>query len=129
MCRSVRYKRNVSADVNKFLRHLTTTSRTRAGRIGVPFTITPTQIRDLWKKQGGRCAISGVVMTHAIGDGTILSSGYNASIDRIDSAGGYTPNNVQLVCGRVNYMKSNMDNSDFSWWIRTIYECSIQEAP
>jgi hypothetical protein len=37
----------------------------------------------------------------------------NASVDRIDSDGGYTPDNVQLVCVRVNLMKGPLDQSMF----------------
>ena len=37
----------------------------------------------------------------------------NASVDRIDSNGCYTPDNVQLVCVRVNLMKGPLDQSVF----------------
>jgi hypothetical protein len=47
---------------------------------------------------------------------------FNASIDRIDPAGGYTPINVQLVSTRVNTMKHTLTEDMFRWWIRTIYE-------
>jgi hypothetical protein len=36
----------------------------------------------------------------------------NLSIDRIDSAKGYTKDNVQIVCYIANTMKSNMNMSE-----------------
>ena len=35
------------------------------------------------------------------------------SLDRIDNARGYDPDNVRLVCWRVNRMRSNMSVNDF----------------
>ena len=35
------------------------------------------------------------------------------SLDRIDSSGGYTEANVQLVCTGVNYMKKDMSDKMF----------------
>jgi hypothetical protein len=37
----------------------------------------------------------------------------NASVDRIDSNGGYTHDNVQLVCVRINLMKGPLQQSTF----------------
>ena len=42
--------------------------------------------------------------------------GTNISIDRIDSEQGYVPDNIRLVCDRVNKMKSNMTDGDFYFW-------------
>lgn len=37
----------------------------------------------------------------------------NASVDRIDSEYGYTEDNVQLVCSRVNLMKGPLPQQTF----------------
>lgn len=63
-------------------------------------------------------------MTHqrdgAYGDGK--KRDFNASIDRINPAGPYCLDNVQLVASRVNTMKHTLSQDMFLWWIKTIYE-------
>lgn len=76
---------------------------------------------DLWKKQDGRCAVTGVEMTYVLGEG---GTQCNLSIDRIDSSLGYIPENVQLVCKQVNLMKHTMDHEDLMFWCRAILECN-----
>jgi hypothetical protein len=44
----------------------------------------------------------------------------NISIDRIDNAGGYTEDNLQLVCSAVNMMKYTMDMEDLVSWCELI---------
>lgn len=61
---------------------------------------------DLYGKQKGCCAISGVKMTYARNDLFAIS------IDRISSEGGHTRNNVQLVCQAMNLAKREHDNAD-----------------
>ena len=75
-------------------------------------------LRDIFQKQGGLCALSGVVMTfHPEAD---QSRGTNASIDRIDVTRGYSKDNVRLVCSRVNLMRGNQCDGDFYWWAKTV---------
>ena len=64
-------------------------------------------LKELWEKQRGLCALTGVKL------GFIGSGWCAASIDRIDSNKGYTRNNVQWTCWRPNEAKSNMTNEDF----------------
>jgi hypothetical protein len=58
--------------------------------IDAPFMI------DLFTKQGGRCALSGIVMVHK------RMSHWQASIDRIDNDLGYVRGNVRWVCLEFN---------------------------
>lgn len=74
---------------------------------------------DLYKKQKGLCAISGVPMTYTCGKGVVDT---NISIDRIDSDQGYEEGNIQLVCRRVNLMKLNKNKEDLLFWCRSIIE-------
>jgi hypothetical protein len=85
----------------------------------VRFEITLDDVMDLWVKQSGKCAISGVCMTYHRGGGS--KNDFNVSIDRIDSNGHYTTNNIQLVAHRANQMKNDMDKASFVWWVQTIY--------
>ncbi len=74
-------------------------------------------LRELWEKQQGRCAITGVQMTHTRGAGRVMT---NASLDRIDSRSGYEPGNLQLVCFIVNVMKQELALDEFIQWCRKV---------
>lgn len=74
----------------------------------------------LLEQQGGRCALSGVRLTCQLERG--VRTWTNASIDRIDPTGGYTPDNVHLVCAAVNGFKHSMQAGEFVWWCRQVSE-------
>jgi hypothetical protein len=61
------------------------------------FQIDLNDIEQQWQKQNGKCFYTGVPMTVAINDARF-------SIDRRDSALGYTPENIVLCC-HINLMK------------------------
>lgn len=83
-------------------------ARKRARIKGLDFDIDHKFLNDLFKKQQGRCAISGIDMIFKSAETRKTSApSYNVfSIDRIDSNLGYTKNNVQLVANSINMMKS-----------------------
>lgn len=64
-------------------------------------------IKEIWNKQHGKCAITGVDLQ--------LKKGYNknfqASIDRIDSSLGYVKGNIRFVSVSVNWLKNNLDDN------------------
>jgi hypothetical protein len=62
----------------------------------------------LYKKQLGKCALSGVNI--GFND---LYNGHSASIDRIDSKKEYDIDNIQLVHKDVNLMKNHFDQTYF----------------
>ena len=65
----------------------------------------------LYEQQDGRCAISGIPMTHIAGQGVIPT---NISMDRIDNSIGYKKDNVQLTCRFINQAKMNMPMEQFT---------------
>jgi hypothetical protein len=67
------------------------------------WSITPEYLWSLWEKQNGTCALTGWKLAH----------GETASIDRIDSSGGYTEGNVQWVHRDINRMKSDFSLDHF----------------
>lgn len=83
------------------------------------FNIDIFYLLDLYKKQEGKCAISGVDMTYIAGVGRVLT---NISIDRIDSSLGYVKGNVQFVCDVVNRMKSDLSTEQLYQWCLAIME-------
>lgn len=81
------------------------------------FDIDLGYLLQLYSSQDGRCAVSGVKMTYSAGKGRVYT---NISLDRIDSAKGYIRGNVQFVCDLVNRMKSDLEQSAFIDWCKTI---------
>tara|TARA_R110000796_G_scaffold53593_5_gene125728 strand:- start:21 stop:200 length:180 start_codon:yes stop_codon:yes gene_type:complete len=51
---------------------------------------------------------------------------FNASIDRINPAGIYTRENVQLVTNRINTMKHTLGEEMFLWWVQNVYEHAMR---
>lgn len=74
-----------------------------AKKKGREFSVTPEQLWEIWIKQEGRCAYTNWPLLH----------GLDASLDRIDSALGYTVDNVQWVHRDINRMKSDFTEKDF----------------
>jgi hypothetical protein len=71
------------------------------------FALTVDDIVKCWKQQAEICAYSGRQMTLEAGQLNTVS------IERIDSAVGYTPENTILVCQAINRMKSDFSLDDF----------------
>lgn len=75
-------------------------------------TIDALDLYQMWERQGGLCAYTGVTMQwhNPIAN---LENPYNVSIDRIDSSQGYVAGNVHLVCVLVNNAKGSMSHTHF----------------
>ena len=82
--------------------------------------LTPEDLHEIWYRQEGRCALSGVHLTHHI-DGRGVKE-FNASVDRINNDIHYEPQNIQLVAYRVNIMRHTLSEDMFWWWIKTIHD-------
>ena len=104
------YKRRRAASQEGFFKQLIRTNSKRNG-------LTTELLIEIFERQQGRCAISGIEMTKVVGQGHVLT---NVSIDRIDSAKEYLPGNVQLVCHIVNLMKHNMATAELVAWCNNI---------
>ena len=102
------------------LKYTHTNRKNLKGHQKAEFNITLEDLIELWEKQEGRCAISGVALTyHRDGAG---KKEFNASIDRIVPHDPYIKSNVQLVTHRVNIMKHELTEDLFYWWIKTIHD-------
>jgi hypothetical protein len=80
--------------------------------------ITESDIVRQFEKQKGLCALSGTKLTFNYKNKNKLTY---ISIDRIDSKKGYTLDNIQLVCGIINKMKSDLSNDKFVSYCKSIY--------
>jgi hypothetical protein len=76
-------------------------------------TIGKDYIIDLWKNQGGKCAITSVDMTYVKNPDIKYRNSTNISIDKITPELGYTVGNIQLTCLWSNTGK--LDNTTESY--------------
>lgn len=91
----------------------------RAKKKNIEFTITSQDLKELWDSQKGKCALTGLNMTHIKLEGKVKT---NLSIDRINPNLGYIKDNVQLVCNIVNVMKSDMNMDDLKYYCNLILQ-------
>lgn len=80
----------------------------------IPFDLDLDYVDDLWNRQQGRCAISGVQMTHKRKD--LVS----ARIDTINAEKGFIKGNVQLVCDGIKRMKRDMADDEVRRFVSEI---------
>jgi len=91
-----------------------TITKAGARERGLPWRVSAEYLYDLYVKQERRCALSGIKISlkRTRNPGT-RSYPQTASIDRIDSDGGYIEGNVQWVHKDVNLMKNKFDQGYF----------------
>jgi len=121
-CRTTSEQVRLNASPRAYLRGLLNKARYGAKKRNLAFEVTIDDIVEVWEKQGGICALSGVRMTYAK-DGKGRKE-MNVSLDRIDPDVGYVrrPMNVQLVCWRINLMKHTLPEHELHWWIQNVAE-------
>jgi hypothetical protein len=102
------YQANVEVYLKNLLRRTVLCSKKRDGgrRRDLGHDIDFEYLMELYRTQNGKCALSGLEMTHK------WNSPYSISCDRIDSSCGYIRGNVQLVCKWVNLGKHKFTNDD-----------------
>jgi hypothetical protein len=81
-----------------------------------PFSITAGEVRGLFASYDGKCALTGMPMTHC------HPGERNISLDCIRQADGYVPGNVRLVCSRANTMRGNMSDEELLRWCRAVLD-------
>lgn len=96
-----------SRDLVELLRR----SRERAATRKIPYALTLKDITSIYKRSEGRCEVSGIPFSRHIPPGRRRRLWF-PSIDRIDPAGGYTPDNCRLVCIAVNIALGDWGLSD-----------------
>ena len=104
-----------SRSPENFMRHLIVYKKRREH-------LTLDDVVNLYCKQKGLCAISGVEMTYNQFGGKCPT---NISIDRIDSSKGYELENVQLVCSLVNTMKMQYSTEELIKWCKQIVNYNL----
>lgn len=89
-------------------------------------------IKFLWElfiKQNKKCALSGIniEMPFHIRQLHDKNNDKLASLDRIDNNKGYTKDNVQWVCKRINYMKHTQKQEEFLKLVSIIYKNNFKD--
>ena len=121
-CTQIHAREHGSSNYRAFLTKLHSSSKHVRVKAGFTWEITVDDLVDLWEAQNGRCVATGLVMAHHR-DGSGHKD-FNASIDRINPRIGYTIDNIRLVCYAVNIMKHKMDEGEFYFLIKSVYEKS-----
>ena len=89
-------------------------SKVRSKTNGLEHSIDFEFVVSLWERQNGNCALTGIPMTLSRNPpGEKFFQPWNPSLDKVDSSGGYTPDNVRLVCVMVNLALNKFGDEAF----------------
>lgn len=103
--------------------------RTCRNRYKEECDLTREWFEDMWKKQNGDCALSGVHMSRDRnqGSGNVFGKdGRKVSIDRIDPDKPYIKSNCRLVCVMTNLMRHRQTDEQLFGWCRKILQHNNQ---
>jgi hypothetical protein len=104
-----------SPGLDRFWHKKMSTLRSGAFSRGLTVAIDKDDLLELWFKQAGCCAITGLELNWksvgAAGRGN--KAHFSPSVDRIDSRGNYVPDNIQIVANVVNRMKGDLALKSF----------------
>ena len=103
-------------------------ARSTAVKKGYEFNLSPKFLSELWSRQEGKCAYSGLKMrlplTHSEARwSTKKSTPFICSLDRLDNSKGYTKDNIQLVCLALNYARSRWSKKVFKLFLKKLVNC------
>ena len=120
----------VTPKLHAFVRKLMSATKAGAASRGLVVGLDADDVLQLYVDQGGRCAMTGLPMTCEAGRqarvkaaavrGARDQAWTALSLDRIDSGGNYTVDNVHLVCRAVNIMKNDMSADEFGEWCKRV---------
>ena len=79
--------------------------------------VSLTDLKEVWKSQNGKCALTGVDL---VLEDKISNPIYSASLDRINSTQGYIKNNIQWIGVMSNYAKNKYSNEVFYEYLDVI---------
>ena len=103
-------------------------AKSTATKKGYEFNLSPKFLSELWDRQEGRCAYSGLKMhmplTHSESrwEGK-RSTPFIGSLDRLDNSKGYTKDNVHFVCLSLNYARGRWSGRIFKNFLNELVDC------
>lgn len=88
-----------------------------------PITLSIKEAWDIFEKQGGRCAITGLPLRWG------YKGKQTASLDRIDSNNGYAVDNVQWIHKDINRgLKKDLNETDLRKWCKKIVDFKCNKS-
>jgi hypothetical protein len=110
--------------IDRFFQKLMRDLKHNSKKRKININITLEDIKDLYKKQNGKCALTGIEMTYLSyeTDNKRNRNIKNISVDRIDSKKPYDIDNIQLVLSIINTIKWDLKQEDFFIMCKTIVE-------
>ena len=100
-----------------FFDSITRSAGGKGKRRPLKFDVTIEYLWELFQKQNGKCALTGIDL-----DMNSPHDPHTASLDRIDGTKGYTEDNVQWVHKHINRMKSIFDEQYYIEMCRKVTE-------
>ena len=97
--------------------------RRKAKERDLSFEVTAQQLWDLFQKQEGKCALSGVELflsTEIDKNNNVKRENHTASLDRIDNNKPYTLDNVQWIHKILNHMRRQYSVEDYIEWCKKV---------
>lgn len=110
-----------------FLSQTLYNAKTRASKKGFEFSLSYDFLLNLLDKSDNKCAVTGLEMNFDCHNRK-KANPFKCSIDRVDSAKGYTEDNVRLVCWAVNQMKADRTDEEFKFWVNALYMAISSQA-
>lgn len=107
-----RYRSKTKSNRQIFITGIVGTARRNARLKNIEFAITPELIDSLMIEQNDRCCLTGFPFEYEE-DENFRARPFAPSIDRKDSTGGYTPDNIQITCVMVNKAKNEYHQEMF----------------
>ena len=104
-------------------------AKQRADANKLTFTISLQFVRNLLNAQGGRCAVTGIPFTLKSNGKNWRREPYRPSLDRIDSARGYEPDNCRIVCVAVNTALNEWGDEVFWTIVRGAVNQALSPTP
>eukprot|EP00899_Mesostigma_viride_P028813 jgi/Mesvir1/9116/Mv21608-RA.1 len=130
-CRECRAEDNKKFKASKegyfrhLIRNLATARKKSARKTSLSISLFVRDLVEIWETQGGKCAITGINMTHGP-DAEV--PGRSAVIDVIDPSREISRSNVRLVCRKVKRMKGNDDVESFRNFCALVAKASDDAA-
>jgi hypothetical protein len=112
----------------RWLQSMVPRSRQRAERSRFAHDLAVDHAEQLFHRQGGCCAISGLPFSLRRFADVLVKHPFAPSLDRISSRGGYTADNVRLVCIAVNFGMGQWGEELYLTFARAAVERSNQAA-
>lgn len=108
------------SDEYTIVRDMHSRAKRRARRDNIFFDLPIEYVKYLWESQDGYCALSGEKLKFGATVYERDHGGNTASLDRKDSSGGYTVDNVQIIHKDIQRMKMDLPEPTFVEWVHKI---------